>query len=80
MLLGPKPEGNICWETSQWGCAAMILLPCNPSSAFSTNLICNMPWYKMISENVIPYTIFICGMFLRWPLKNGQYLIWLEAY
>lgn len=48
MVLGQKPEGNICWETSQWGCAAMILPPCSPSLAHSTNLICNTPWYKII--------------------------------
>lgn len=74
MLLGPKPEGNIYWETSQWGCAAMILPPCNPSSVHSTNLICNRPWYKIIIRKY--NTLFICGMFLLWALKNGQYLIW----
>lgn len=68
MLLGLKPEGNIYWETSQWGWGAMILPPCNPSSAHSSNLICNRPSYKIIIRKY--NTMVSCGMFLHRPLEN----------
>lgn len=72
MLLGSKPEGNICWEISQWGCAAMIFPPCSPSSAHRTNLIWNRPRYKIMIRKYD--TMFIFGMFYTGHSRTGS--IW----